>query len=223
MLSEGYFKVFVFAFLFAIAMRGSALVYRGGGNTAQKLTPLAVASVVCVIILLGLYLGPTLGAVSVDRDSNTLLYMTNFEVGSFVYRVKYRDPGSFDDYVFVYDPMESSFDSYSVNYSRRDGARSSGRMFDKGEVFPDDPSKRMVSLPAAARAPTRRYIQPSSSRAKNFVSSIIVQFFYVRGDKPEDNHQDALAKFNALATKGQFMVKRGGAYVPLTMSTRPYR
>ena len=67
-----------------------------------------------------------MGSIRLDSDSNTLLDIFTFEKGSHIYRTKYRDPASFDDYVFVFDPSEVHFDSYSVNYVRRDGARNGG-------------------------------------------------------------------------------------------------
>lgn len=123
------------------------------------------------------------------------------------------------DYVFVYDPSEVYFDSFSVNYTRRDGKRNSGPQTSKGGAFPEDAAKRMISLPKAAKAPVR-YNQPSSSRAKNFVSGITVQFFYTRGERTDEQHESMLAQFQALATKGQFLVRRGGAYEPVARSQR---
>ena len=183
-------------------------------------------SLAVVALVIGLVLGWLLckvssrvGSIRLDADSNTIMKMSS----STVFRTKFKDPASFEDYVFVFDPSEVHFDTYGVNYVRRDGARSGGMRSDKGVVFPNDASKRMISLPGAANALSRRYTQPSSSRASNFVSAITAQFFYARGNRSEEDHQEALAKFRALETKGQFMVVRGGRYVPLAISTRPYR
>lgn len=192
-------------------------------------------SLVALACLLGVLVGLTLcrfrvgeyfnfmGSIRLDADSNTILDIYTFEQGSYVYRAKYRDPMSFEDYVFVFDPSEVVFDSYAVNYARRDGARNGGMRTDKGVVFPGDVSKRMISLPGSAGAFTRRYTQPSSSRANNFVSAITAQFFYTRGSRSEEAHQDALAKFRTLDTRGQFMVLRNGVFVPVSISTNAYR
>ena len=194
---------------------------------------LSLLALACVVgILLGLSFcalrsfiqrSKSVGSIRLDADSNTILDIFTFEKGSDIYRVKYRDPASFEDFVFVFDPSEVHFDSYSVNYVRRDGARTGGVRSDKGGVFPGDVSKRMISLPAAAGAISRRYTQPSSSRANNFVSAITAQFFYTRGGRTDQEHQDALAKFKALETNGQFMAMRGGVFVSLPISTKAYR
>lgn len=163
-----------------------------------------------------------LGAIRLDRNSNKLMTQLKMERNSHIFRAKFKDPDSFDDYVFVFDPNEVHFDWYSVNYSRRDGTRNSGEVYNKGAVFPDDPSKRVISMPRAARANTRRYAQPRSSRAKNFVSSIITTFAYTRKDESEEVYQELLAKFQALATKGQFMIKRRSNYKPVERSSGRY-
>jgi hypothetical protein len=174
-------------------------------------------------ILLGWLWSKNLGSIRLDPDSNTVVRMFTMLGGNHIYRVKFRDPASFQDYVFVFDPSEVHFDTYGVNYARRDGARGGGTRTDKGAPFPDDASKRMISLTGSANAPTRGYTQPRSSRARNFVSAITAQFFYTRGDRSEEEHEEALAKFRALGTNGQFMVMRGGRYIPLAISSRPYR
>lgn len=134
------------------------------------------------------------GSIRLDADSNTILAMFTSERGNNIFRAKFKDPASFEDYVFVFDPSEVHFDTYGVNLVRRDGAKGGGTRSDKGSVFPNDASKRMISLTGAANASTRRYNQPSSSRASNFVSAITAQFFYTRGDRSEEEHQEALAK-----------------------------
>jgi len=125
--------------------------------------------------------------------------------------------------VFVFDPTEVHFDSYSVNYVRRDDARTGGMRSHKGAAFPGYVSKRMISLPGSAGVRSRWYTQPSSSRDRRFVSAITAQFFYTRGDRSEEEHREALAKFHSLDTKGQFMVLRRGRYIPLAVSTKRYR
>ena len=195
--------------------------------TKKNLSLVAVAVVIGLVVGLILHkamgLSSRVGSIRLDADSNTILAMFANERGNNIYRAKFRDPASFEDYVFVFDPSEVHYDTYGVNYVRRDGARGGGTRTDKGVVFPNDASKRMISLTGAANAPSRRYGQPSSSRANNFVSAITAQFFYTRGDRSEEEHQAALAKHRALGTNGQFMVLRGGSYVPLPISTKPYR
>jgi hypothetical protein len=179
---------------------------------SNLLVAIAVAGAFAALVMKALSLG-----VRLDANSNKLLSELTMEGESHVYRAKYKDPQSFHDYVFVYDPSEVYFDSYGVNYTRRDGRRNSGLQTSKGDAFPGNAAKRMISLPAAANAPSR-YNQPSSSRAKNFVSGITVQFFYKRGERSEEQHESMLAKFEALATKGEFLVRRGGRYQPVVRS-----
>ena len=186
-------------------------------NLGQMFTTKKILTVAAVLLALGVVLWylSTLGAVRVDADSNKLLVASSVERGSKVFRAKYKDPESFDDYVFVYDPSEVLFDSYSVNFTRRDGSRNSGRLTRKGEIFPGDASKRMISLAGAARSNARKYVQPSGSRAKDFVSGITVQFFLTGTRSEEEN-----ARFQAVGERGQFMVRKGGKYLPVTTSSR---
>jgi len=182
-------------------------------------TWIALVVVLTLFVIVGLYFVLDPLGVRLDADSNKLLSELTVEGPSNVFRAKYKDPLSFNDYVFVYDPSEVYFDSYSVNYARRDGRRLSGPQTRKGDAAPGDPAKRMISLPAAANVASR-YTQPSSSRARNFVSGITVQFFYTRGERSEEQHASMLAKFEALATEGQFLVRRGDAFQPVARSGR---
>ena len=182
-----------------------------------KHTWITLLVVLALFVIVGLYFVLDPLGVRLDADSNKLLSELTVEGPSNVFRAKYKDPLSFNDYVFVYDPSEVYFDSYSVNYARRNGRRLSGPQTRKGDAAPGDATKRMISLPAAANVASR-YNQPSSSRAANFVSGITVQFFYTRGERSEEQHADMLAKFQALATKGQFLVRRGDAYTPVARS-----
>ena len=182
-----------------------------------KHTWITLLVVLALFVIVGLYFVLDPLGVRLDADSNKLLSELTMEGPSNVFRAKYKDPLSFNDYVFVYDPSEVYFDSYSVNYARRNGRRLSGPQTRKGDAAPGDATKRMISLPAAANVASR-YNQPSSSRAANFVSGITVQFFYTRGERSEEQHADMLAKFQALATKGQFLVRRGDAYTPVARS-----
>jgi len=195
--------------------------------TKKNVSLVAAALLVALLlIVVGRFLSsvsPRLGSIRLDADSNTILDIFTIERGSNVYRAKYRDPASFEDYVFVFDPDEVHFDSYSVNYVRRDGARTGGMRSHQGAVFPQDGSKRMISLPGSSGMRSRWYTQPSSSRDRSFVSAITVQFFYTRGDRSEEEHREALDKFHSLDTKGQFMVLRRGRYIPVAISTKPYR
>jgi hypothetical protein len=91
----------------------------------------------------------------------------------------------------------------------------------KGVVFPEDVSKRMISLPTTAKA-KRTYDQPLGSRSNSFLMSVIVQFFYNRGDRTDVEHVSDFAKFKAIGTKGRFMVLKNGVYVDVKRSPRPY-
>jgi hypothetical protein len=151
----------------------------------------------------------------VDVDSNML--MTQMTGGNpMSYLTRYRNPDSFEDYVFAYDPKEVYFDTFSVFYTRQRTKLSSGMLTNKGGVFPDDPTKRMISLPMAANA-SRVYRQPSSSKDGNFVVSINASFFYT----PKGNAEE-LEKFKAISSKGRFMVKKNGKYRDVQRSSRPY-
>lgn len=118
----------------------------------------------------------------------------------------------------MHKPMRNRVDQYSVNYTRQGGKLNSGMVDGKGVVFPDDPSKRMISLPAAANAP-RSHKQPKGSRDRNFLVSIVAQFFYTPGLNPVGD----LSKFQAIATNGRFMVLKNGKYMDVQRSPRVYR
>lgn len=181
--------------------------------------PSSVKFFLLTVLAVGIFFGLKWlfqGGIRLDADSDML--MTRMIEGStMIYRTKYRDPDSFQEYVFVYDPKEVYFDKYSVNYTRQNLKLNSGMKDNKGVVFPDDPSKRMISLPRAANAPGS-YRQPKGSRDGNFLVNVIAQFFYTpRGDS------DELARFQAIASKGRFMVKKDGKYVDVRKSPRRYR
>lgn len=154
-----------------------------------------------------------LGAVRVDETSNKLMVEWDFDrkTNDLYFLTKYSDPESFQDYVFVYDPSEVHFDSYNANYTRRSRKFNGPRRSDKGQVFPGDPTLRMISLPAAAGAPMS-YRQPSSSKNPGFVSGITAQFFYKSEGKSSAEHDEKLAKFKNIETKGRFMIKTNGAF-----------
>ena len=152
------------------------------------------------------------------------LTSTNYTILSgplITYRTKFHKPHSFEDYVFVYDPTEVYFDVFSVRYKMQRKSYNSGRlnMNTEERVFPDDASKRMISLPLAAGSPSRRYTQPSSDRDPNFLVSIVMQFFF----HSTPGRTCDLAKFQDISTMGQFMVKKNGIYVDIEKSPRPYR
>lgn len=154
-----------------------------------------------------------LGSVRVDASSNKLVTESDVDrrSGGMIFRAKYNDPESFQDYVFAYDPAKVYFDRYSVNYTRRSRKFNSGPRSDKGEAFPGEKDWRMISLPAAAGV-GRTYRQPSGSKDPNFVSSVIVQFFYEKGNKTEAEHEEKLAKFKNIEGSGRFMIKQGGKF-----------
>ena len=178
--------------------------------------PMVLSGVVALAFLIWFFV---LVGYRVDKDSNKLFVNTSFAQGSHVFSASFHDPPSHEDFVFVYDPMTTFFDKYVANYARRNGRRNSGFVTDKGEVFPDDPSKRMIS-PARAAGAGRRYRQPRSSRNKEFVSNIGISFFYTPGDRSESENAMLLSQFQTLIATGQFMVKRDGKYVLKKRSSR---
>lgn len=149
-------------------------------------------------------------------DSNKLFAQKakNAEGTQFIVRAKYVDPRSFDDYVFVYDPTETYFDSFVVTLNRRRGKINSGYKTIKGIPFPQDDSKRMISLHHAVGG-RYAYIRPSATDDPNRLSVIWTQFFYERGLKTDEQHADALAKFNTILAKGSFLIKTKGMYIPV--------
>jgi hypothetical protein len=209
--------------LFLVLMGLTRVIFYFAQNrndaSVDKLMLVFGASAVLQVILF--FLVEFQGGINLDADSDKLLVESVQDTKTGIFRAKYKDPDSFSDYVFVYDPAEVHFDSYSVNYTRRGGKSNSGRVTAKGEKFPGDTTKRMISLPETAGV-RRPYKQPSGSRMKTFVSSIIVQFFYNRGDRTDVEHASDFAKFKAIGTKGRFMVKQDGKYVDVKRSPRPY-
>lgn len=191
-----------------------ALFVRRRAQRVQRTVALGLAASVALQYLLPLVLDlAMLGSVRVDRFSNKLETGVDIDrrSGYPIFRAKYNDPESFQDYVFVYDPTDVHFDSYSVNYTRRARKFNSSRRRDKGSVFPEDGNLRMISLPGAAGVAST-YRQPSGSKDANFVSSIIVQFFYEKGGKTDAEHQVKLANFRNIGTKGRFMIKKNGKF-----------
>jgi hypothetical protein len=156
------------------------------------------------------------GKIRLDEDSDKLVtIMTG--VDKLTYRARYKHPDSFEDYVFVYDPSNVYFDTFGVTYTRQNRKFGSDLMDTKGSIFPNEPSLRMISLPAAAGV-SKRYTQPSGSKDGNFVVSILTQFFF----DPSQNSAANLTKFQAIATKGRFMVKKDGQYVEVRKSKNSY-
>lgn len=122
------------------------------------------------------------------------------EADTYVYRGKYDKPAKYNACIFLFDPSEVYFDSYAITCRGRISRSSS-----KGSVFADDPSKSMISISGAVPCPN----------SEGSLESVTITFTYRRGGRPDNEHQDALAKFEALHTKGQFMVLRSGSYEPL--------
>lgn len=226
----------VFLLLVGRAMRlyerGMALYFGGKSVTSMASIGKNLATALAVSVGLQFVLPQipalmarlgVLGKVRVDIDSDKLFTETavNPNTDVRIFRAKYKDPDSFQDYVFVFDPKEVAFDRYSVNYSRRKGRVNSLSRYDKGEVFPEDPSLRMISLPKAAGV-SRRYAQPSSSKDPNFVANVIIHFFYERGGRTDAEHEAALEKFQNIGKKGRFMARRDGQYEEVPRSSRPY-
>jgi hypothetical protein len=197
------------------------VAYQQGNVAHMKLWGAVLATIVVLLLFVVL---PLLGGIRLDADSDKLLVETTTDrrTGDAIIRVKYKDPDSFQDYVFVYDPKDVYFDSYSVNHRRRSKQQNSGRRTSPGVPFPPDAALRMISLPAAANASTT-YRQPGSSRDNNFVNDIIVQFFLAKDGKSEDEYAEKLEKFNAILSKGRFMVRKGDAFVDVERSPRGYR
>lgn len=178
---------------------------------------LVLAGILYVIVLLFQHF--MTGAIRFDEDSNKLVTLMMGGGGDkFTYRARYKHPDSFQDYVFVYDPSEVYFDNFNVNYTRQNRRFISGTVDTKGSIFPDEPSLRMISLPLAAGVSSRGYKRPSSGEDGNFVVSILTQFFF----DPKQNSAANLAKFQAIATKGRFMVKKDGQYVEVRKSKNSY-
>lgn len=188
--------------------------FRRKSLRSERRLALAIAASVALQYVLSLVMDlGMLGIVRVDATSNKVMVETDVErrTGNLIFRAKYSDPESFQDYVYVYDPSEVYFDSYSVNYTRRSRPFNSGRRRGAGESFPGDGRLRMISLPASARV-ARTYKQPSGSKDPNFVSSINVQFFYERGGKSDAEHAEKVAKFGNMGSKGRFMIKKNGVF-----------
>jgi hypothetical protein len=201
-----------------LAFVGLAVFLIKGKGTAprmQRRLAMAVAASVALQYLLPLVMDAAgmLGGVRVDASSNKLMVEWDFDrqTKDPYFRSKYSDPESFQDYVFVYDPSDVHFDSYSANYTRRSRKLNGPRRSDKGEVFPGDPSLRMISIPEAAGAP-RTYRQPSGSKDPGFVSSITAQFFYQSAGKSVAENAEKLAKFQRIETKGRFLIKTNGMF-----------
>ena len=174
-----------------------------------------------ILIVQIFFVLPLLGGIRLDADSNKMLTerTVDFKSGEEIIRTIFKHPDSFEDYVFVYDPTEVFFDAYSVNHRRQKSKLNSGRRSGSTGIFPPDPSKRMISISSAAGA-SQGYRQPRSSRDGTFIHDITIQFFYGKGDKNDDEHAEKLEKFNAILTKGQFMIKRGNTFVEVERSTR---
>ncbi len=201
------------------------LLSTGRAKRMQRGLTMAVAASVALQYLLPLVVDlAMLGWVRVDGTSNKLMmeWEINRRTNDPYLRTKYSDPESFQDYVFVYDPTEVHFDSYSVNYQRRSRTFNSGRRRYTGRVFPGNANLRMISIPATAGV-SRGYRQPSGTRHSNFVSGIFAQFFYERAGKSDTEHEEKLAKFRNMKTKGRFMIKKDGVFEDVQRLEGPIR
>lgn len=124
-------------------------------------------------------------------------------------RLSYINPDSFDDFLFAYDPEKFLFDWYTVTFA----GLASATGFGKGQPswWPD---RRMISLPTAAGVPrafSRTYL---GSRGPRYVPSIVVEFFYSRGERSDEEHKAALQKFSNFWTEGNFFVKDANPHSP---------
>lgn len=210
---------------FKSVVEGNELIRKsmfGVKKLALTRRSLVIGLAIAITFASGFYfLLPHLGGVRVDADSNKLMTMTTTDrkTNAHIFRAKYRHPESFQDYVFVYDPKEVTFDRYSVNYQRRKGKINSGPKVNMGEVFPENREMRMISMPGAVGM-TRKYTQPSGSKDPNFVQDIVVQFFLDKGERTDAEYEAALEKFKDMGTKGRFMVKKEGEFVEVARSGR---
>lgn len=187
-----------------------------GGNRYMALysmrTPILLAVVVSMVvaytdaIILGKAAGFTMYADKLKKSLDRVR-------GESVFRGEFIQPRSFEAFVFVYDPAEASFDSVSVTTYKNKATRGTARMMTVGTVFPDDPTKRMISIHRLGTG-FDSYMQPKST-SPEFLRGMIIQFFLSPGSKTPEELAEATQKFQALATNGKFMVRRGGRYVEI--------
>lgn len=179
----------------------------------QLRTPLFVAVVVSLVVAY-------MDAIVLGRGANFTMYADKLRKsmglvgGESVFRGHFIQPRSFEAFVFVYDPLEASFDSVMVTVYTNKATRGTARTTTVGTVFPDDPTKRMISIYRLASGGDS-YMQPRSTTSGAFLRGLMVQFFLSPGGKSPDALREATEKFQALATKGTFMVRRGGRYVEI--------
>jgi hypothetical protein len=139
------------------------------------------------------------------------LSQTRGQVGNLsVFRGHFIHPESFEAFVFVYDPVLASFDNLMVTMYKNKVTRATGRVSMVGAVFPDDPTKRMISIYRLISG-VDSYIQPRST-SPDFLRGVLVQFFLSSDGKTADQYSEAAARFNALPTIGKFMVRRNGRF-----------
>lgn len=166
-----------------------------------------------IILTLFKLTGQRLLGLSIDSNKLFAQKARNAQGTQFIVRTRYVDPQSFEDYVFVYDPAVTYFDTFIVTLNRSRGKTSSGHKSIKGVPFPMDNSKRMISLQHSV-ARRYSYVRPRRDDGTT-TSTIWTQFFYYRGLRTDEQHADALAKFNTILTEGKFFVKVNGTYTPV--------
>jgi hypothetical protein len=146
----------------------------------------AVAISVAVAYLDAVALGKAAGfAMNADKLETTVAKVKD----EAVFRGYFVQPTSFESFVYVYDPAEAAFDSVILTMYKNMVTRASPRTAVVGSVFPDDPTKRMISVYRLVSG-VDSYFQPRTA-SPDFLRGVIQLFLSPAGKSEEEYSQAA--------------------------------